>query len=116
MTTETDVTGAIERLLRGEYSAVILQVAAGFVQFAEHGKDEFVIEAAGDAVLPERLSPAQLRVLIELGFDPPGRSGSPNHGQYVPRGTPVASLAALALNTMSSVYGAEAGIVELAEV
>ncbi len=116
MTTEAEVIAAIERLLRAQADAVILQAPSGFVQLAEHGDAELVFEAAGDDILPERLSTTELRILMELGFDPPGRSRTPNHVQHLPRSTSPAKLASMALDAMVRVYATEPAGIELVEV
>lgn len=104
MATVAELEFALTRLKAGVIEAVILQSGDFYVQAAKDGPERFVLEAVSDEFLRSRLTPDQLRRLIDLKFAPPGRNGSPNHWQTAT--ADVSAAAGVLVEALSTVYGA----------
>ncbi|MEO8541018.1 MAG: hypothetical protein ABI577_14855 [bacterium] len=103
MTTVAAVEFALIELKSGVCEAVILEAGDVYVQAAMDGHDNFRVEAISDQFLPERLTPDQLRQLVDRKFRAPSKHDGPNNWQQVPADPKAA--AELLADTLISVYG-----------
>jgi len=109
---------ALRALEEDEWLIVLRKNRNRFVQFMNQGGAGFRAEAVSDFYLPEDdcLSEGDRHALLGLGWGAPTRlpdefghdpDGSPNYFVDLANPVPIEELAALAVNTLALVYGAE---------
>lgn len=114
MATEAEVELALLHLKVGTSTAVIVESGSFYVQVADSGPANLVMEAVSDEFLESRLTPDQHRRLVDFGFRLPAKNGSPNHWMIIEKDR--IAIAELMLEVLTSVYGVDAAAAEVLEV